>query len=122
MGFLTTITLRNDHKHDHEHNLGRFAQELFEAIDHANEHHTAWNRGGIIAQPSCHADDHQVYVHYGNTVLCLNPYGGQFKELLSRDNLEVAEDYVKTAEALVKHARAKLNEAKKTAKSKGKSP
>lgn len=105
MGFLTTITLHNDYLHDMRANPERFARELFEAIDRANYERSPHYSGGITVQPSRHADDHAVFVHYGNTVLDIT---GKRMERAATELPDVARSYVKTAQSIVTYAKQKF--------------
>lgn len=113
MGFLTTITVYNDRLHEYKSDPLSFAEQVFTAMDRANaDHHSETVDGGYIrVQPSFHADDHQLFVHYGNSVLNLNPYKDDFKRLL-RESPTIAARYLKAGEDLVKEAKKALKQAK----------
>lgn len=51
-----------------------------------------------------HADAHSVFVHYGNSVLDITPYFGDFEKLIETD-INVLERYVACAEQIVKDAK-----------------
>lgn len=120
MGYLTTITIHNDALHTFEEHPEEFAKALFDGIHKANSARIATDVGFkgycnyITIEPSRHADDDTVFVHHGNTVLNLNPWNQDFKELLSRPS--VAEGFLKSAEITLQCAREQLNKAKKLAK------
>lgn len=109
MGFLTTITLRNDKLHDMEANPEAFARDLFAAIDKANEHHMAYDLDNrFIVQPSRHADDHAIFVHKGNSVLDIT---GRRMDKVTKELPEVAKEYVDTAQSIVTWAKKRLKGA-----------
>jgi hypothetical protein len=77
MGYLTTITFRNDAAHD----LRQHPEEVSKLIYHAQSG-VQKNRGRdydpigshanpVIIQRPRHADDHALYLHAGNTVIDL---------------------------------------------------
>jgi hypothetical protein len=117
MGFLTTVILHNDAQGDFEKNPEQFGKAILAGIADAN-----WKRvqvdvpfngycNYISVEPSRHADDFTVFVHYGNTVVNLNPYNDDFKAMMQRP--EIAEDFLEAAERTIKSAREALNKAKK---------
>jgi hypothetical protein len=123
MGYLTSVNFYNDALGDIEADPKAFGEAILEAMNRAN--YSGESESGAVGchanaltvEPSRHADDVTVFVHYGNSVLNLNPWNKDFKNLLSRPN--VAEAYLKAAENTVKYAREALNEAKKDAKKAG---
>ncbi len=117
MGFLTTITLYNDHNYNLI-DADKFVEELIKRRDEANREHKAISWGGAIVQPSRHADDYTIYVHYGNMVLNLNPYCKDFEDLM--DSPEILKKFIDVADGVVKDAKKKLKEAKKLAANKKK--
>lgn len=108
MGFLTTITIKNDRLHEFEANPLEFAKTIFEGIVEANRLHKQVSLVGnyIEIEPSRHADDETVYIHTGNTVFNLNSYNDDFKELAAW-NPKLAKDFVKRAQRI-------LTQSKKT--------
>lgn len=123
MGFLTTITIHNDAFHNFEKHPEQFGNAIINGIGEASSKHKEVDvpflgyANYISVQPSRHADDHTVYVHHGNTVLNLNPWNTDFKELVER-NPDVAEEFVKTAEFIVKEAKKKIKEERNFRKQK----
>jgi hypothetical protein len=117
MGYLTTFTIKNDALHVFEKHPKEFAEALFEAMRKANRSYRAetigfQNYGGYIeSQPSFHADEHQLYVHSGNCVFNLNPWRRDFEDLLDRSP-DVAENFVKRADSLLKECKKKIKERK----------
>lgn len=115
MGYLTTITLRNDSMHVLKENPSEFVETLFNGINKANRTHKQESAGlkghcnPIEIHPSRHADDETVYVHTGNTTINLNPYNRDMEELIKR-NPKLALDFVKRAENILKMARKKIKE------------
>lgn len=110
MGFLTTITLYNDHWHSNEirQRPVEFAKAVADAIERANEHRIADSLDHIIAQPSRHADDHAVLVHQGNTVLDIT--GRRFERVV-KEPPKVAMEYLATAQQIVTYAKRQIKEA-----------
>lgn len=115
MGYLTTITIRNDSLHVLQKNPLEFAQAVFDGMIRANREHKEVSAGlkgecnPIEIHPSRHADDTTVYVHYGNCVFNLNPYNDDMKELIER-NPDCAESFLNVAEQMVKLAKRKIKE------------
>lgn len=86
MGYLTTITIRNDcldalKKHPQE-----FADRVYDAC-------TSMEGGSFPLGHYCnpvevqrcrHADDHTTYVHMGNTITEVNPFSKDFEQLAER--------------------------------------
>lgn len=114
MGFLTTITLHNDALHVFKAQPADFAKALFRGIDAAYDKNESVyvpfcnHANYITVQPSRHADDTALYLHYGNTVSVLNTYCSEFKRWLERCPDDV--------EKLVKVAQRELDEIKKKLK------
>jgi len=114
MGYLTTITIRNDalstiedNKDDFMEKLvrhcgsgGRTAHEYFSVGNHANP---------VVLQTPRHADDHTIYVHMGNTVVNMNAYSKDTKEMMEHSStffdsvLEYMEDQVEELKKLKKN-------------------
>lgn len=117
MGYLTTITIRNDALHDFRKDPANFAEAIFKGIDEANMNYTEVSVGFagycnyISVQPSRHADDETVYVHSGNDVFNLNPYGQDFERLQERLP-EILEKKIKVAKSIIDSAKKKLKLAK----------
>lgn len=80
MGYLTTVTIYNDHWADIKDNPQKFVDD----IDNFKSSGTT-NRDYIIGQSKVHktrhADDHTVYVHMGNTVVDTCPYGWEMQRI-----------------------------------------
>ena len=110
MGFLTTITIKNDRLGEFEEKPLEFAKMVFDGINQANYEHKEVSLCGnyLNIQPSRHADDETVYVHTGNGVFNLNPYNNDFKELAQR-NPKLALDFVQRAERILKEAKKRLD-------------
>lgn len=70
MGYLTTITIRNDALDQIERNPEEFVENLMDAIweKEAREIRCGNHGNAAIVQKSRHADDWAIYVHAGNTV------------------------------------------------------
>jgi len=120
MGYLTTIILHNDALDTFQKHPANFAKAIFDGINKANDERVQVDMpfegycNYISVEPSRHADDQTVFVHYGNTVVNLNPWNEDFKNMMQRPDM--AENFLKSAERTIKEARRSLNEAKKKAK------
>lgn len=94
MGYLTTVTIYNDHFSDIEKN----PKEFVEGIKH-HMNRGSRRSGSVIGQSKVHktrhADDHTVYVHMGNTVVEMNPY--------SDDTKRIIEEHPRFAADLLQH-------------------
>lgn len=117
MGYLTTFTIGNDALHIFKENPKEFAGALFAAMEKANRSYRAEDMGFfgycnyITSQPSFHADEQQLYIHTGNTVFNLNPYRQDFEQLL-KDHPATAEDFVASAERMIKECKAQIKKSK----------
>ena len=118
MGFLTTITIHNDALGAFEKNPKAFGEAILKGIKEANYKREEVSVGFenyanyISVQVSRHADDETIYVHSGNTVLNLNPYGKEFETLLTRD-IGIIQNYTDRAEFIVNAAKLKIKQKKK---------
>jgi hypothetical protein len=121
MGFLTTVILHNDANHAFEKDPKAFGEAILSGMDQANYQHKQVDVGFgpycnyISVEPSRHADDTTVYLHYGNTVTNLNAYNEDFKSLMER-NPELAQKFLNKAKDIIKTSQKKLNEIKKSKK------
>lgn len=118
MGFLTTITIRNDAFGSFEEDPKLFGEKILEGIHLAESKHREVEVGFkgycnyICVQPPRHADDTTVYLHSGNGVFNLNPYNQDMKHLIE-NNLDLAKDFVNRAEEMIKMAKQKIREAER---------
>lgn len=118
MGFLTTVTIYNDALGEFEKNPKEFAEALFDGIALANRNHREASvpfmsyANYISVQPSRHADDHTLYLHSGNCLVDMNPYGSDFKAVLTRSP-ELAQEWVDRAKRILKDAQEAVKKAKK---------
>lgn len=110
MGFLTTITIYNDHLHDFEYDPKQFGKDILQGVEEAFYAGQSVTKNNIIVQPSRHADDNTLYLHWGNTVRTINPYSKEFEELITT-NPELAMKKIKIAERLIKIAKQKIKES-----------
>lgn len=107
MGYLTTFTIHNDHYHELKKDPQRFTKLVLEEGFHkAFYNNETVQLDGISIEPSRHADDRTLYLHWGNMVRPLNGYSKYFSDLVE-NNPKLAEDIVKTTRKL-------LNKSKKT--------
>lgn len=76
MGFLTTVTIRNDGLGQIEKHPDEFAKNLIDAIgmNYKGEISCGNHANVAIVQKSRHADDWAIYVHAGNTVTHVSAY------------------------------------------------
>lgn len=110
MGFLTTITVYND---DWYHNSD--PKKLGEAIC-LSWQESEYNRvpsciRNVIVQPSYHADEHQLYIHWGNTIQNINPWTKDFI-YRAKTNYEFLKESIEKAEQIVKDAKKELKKLK----------
>ncbi len=117
MGFLTTVTIKNDRLHEFNTDRAAFCNALFEAMNQANAEHSAVSvcGGYLTVQPSRHADDHTVFLHSGNTVFDLNGYGEAFEELMA-SNPKHARELIKRAQFILTTAKRRLMAIDKAAR------
>ncbi len=103
MGYLTTITIHNDALHSFAKNPEKFGQAILDGIEKAdmeNQEVTVPFEGYcnyITVQKPRHADDHAVYLHYGNCVTELYE--------LSKKMPDLALKFIKVAKDLLKWAK-----------------
>jgi len=112
MGFLTTITIRNDSWHQIDNNKEKLWDTIKNANQKAHRNNMASIGSDIIVQPSYHADDHQLFVHFGNLVQNINPWTLEFDNLL-QNNPNFLKDAVSIAEEMVKEAKRRIKEHEK---------
>ena len=120
MGFLTTVTFRNDHIDS----LLESPEELVEYIRTAcysmkGDTNLRPYTNSIIPQFSRHADDHTCYVHMGNTVCDMNSHDQETRDLI-RSHPEFAKKMTDFMEGEVKELKRLLKFAKEERKANGK--
>lgn len=109
MGYLTTITIHNDALHSFKEDPKGFGEAILRGIEKADMEHGEVTIGFgsycnyISVQKPRHADDHCVYLHYGNTVAAISKYESRFEEFAKRSP-EIAMKFVKRAKELVLEA------------------
>lgn len=74
MGYLTTITFRNDHIHELKERHKETMDAVFDACMDSDGSKDGQNkrrigRNGLICQKTRHADDTTLFMHAGNTVV-----------------------------------------------------
>jgi len=80
MGYITTVSLRNDSYHDFKQNADRLTQIILDAMDGVqqrrgnDEDHIGSSANAVIIQKPRHADDTTLYLHAGNTVIDVSKY------------------------------------------------
>jgi len=90
MGYLTTITFRNDSVHSIKDNKDRLVEVILDATCGAGGMHNGCahdeyvGSADLICQRTRHADEHTVYVHMGNTVQEMNSYAPETRRLLEK--------------------------------------
>lgn len=117
MGFLTTITIYNDEMESFEKDPEGFGKAILNGINKANCKHKSvdvhfCNSSPILVQPSQHASDTTVYLHYGNTMFHIDEYGKEFNEICLREDKSLAEDIIKEAKNIIERAAALLKKFK----------
>jgi hypothetical protein len=123
MGYLTTVIVNNDAFHTFKEHVEQFGNAIIEGVYKAQREGKQVDvpfygyANYISVEPSRHADDHTVYVHYGNTVFNLNPYNNDFEEIVKR-NSDLADNLVKIAQRIVNSAKDKIKEERKLRKKK----
>jgi hypothetical protein len=114
MGYLTTISIRNDALHSFEKDPEKFGKAILDAIDEANcdyKPKTVPFKGYcnyIEVFPSRHADETTIYLNKGNSLTEMSPWSKEFKELLDR-RPDLIEGNIETIKFLIKEAKVKLN-------------
>lgn len=117
MGYLTTITIYNDALDTFEKHPKEFAEAVFEGIRNASRVHKKVSVGFkgyanyISVQPSFHADEHQLYLHSGNTVFNLNPWRDDMAELIERSP-DLAQEMITRAQKMLTEAKKKVKVVK----------
>jgi len=86
MGYLTTITFRNDSVHTFKDHKDELVDKIVEHCSSGGVRYKEYFSLGNYANPVVlqrprHADDHTTYVHMGNTVVEMNPYSVDTKEM-----------------------------------------
>lgn len=118
MGFLTTVTIRNDCLSRYEEDAPQLGLDILKGMTEASRTHRASrNLSSLIVQPSFHADDHQVFLHKGNTLMNVTAYSNDLKDLYEKMP-EVAEDYVKRLNQMARDSRECLKRLKEEKKEK----
>ena len=89
MGYLTTITIRNDALQTIQDNADVFMEKLLWFCNgggyYTEEYFGVGNAvNPVVLQRPRHADDHTIYVHMGNTVVEMNPYSEKTKEMVEQ--------------------------------------
>lgn len=92
MGYLTTVTFRNDSWGNIRNNPKEVIDKIYDAMasDNTQELGIGPDCNCIKVQKTRHASDFTVYAHAGNSVFEINPYSKDFKELMHRNT-----DFVK---------------------------
>jgi hypothetical protein len=104
MGYLTTITIRNDALHTIEKNKDDFMEKLlrFCRSGGKEEYFSVGNHGNpVVLQCPRHADHHTVYMHTGNTVVEMHPYSERTIKM-AEQNPAFFDDALKYLERQVK--------------------
>lgn len=87
MGYLTTITFRNDSLGIIRDNPKEVIDKIYNAIgsDKTQELGIGPDCNCIKVQKTRHTSDFTVYANAGNSVFEINPYSNDFKKLVSRN-------------------------------------
>lgn len=114
MGFLTTITFKNDALHEFQKDPKKLGEIVIDAMSRQQPGSQTYAFNGyanyIEAQQTRHADAWALYLHSGNCVFNLNSFGKDFSELLVI-NLKVAKDFVKRANDILKDCKRRIKES-----------
>jgi hypothetical protein len=123
MGYLPTIIIHNDAFNEFKKHPEQFGNAIIEGVYKADYEHKQVDVGFngyanyISVEPSRHADDHTVYVHYVNTISNLNPYNADFEEMVKR-NPDDAELFVDVAQGILDLAKNRIKKERKLRKQK----
>lgn len=112
MGFLTTITIRNDFLHEIEKNPEEFTQKVVAMCSRMKGDKERYWGSDIIPQFTRHADDDTVFVHMGNTVCEMNAYSKETLALM-KSHPEFFQKMLKFMESEAKLMKKKFKEIKK---------
>ena len=87
MGYLTTVTFRNDSWVNIRNNPKEVIDKIYDAMasDNTQELGIGPDCNCIKVQKTRHASDFTVYAHAGNSVFEINPYSKDFSELMYRN-------------------------------------
>ena len=113
MGYLTTFTVYNDGVDLVKEHAQDFANKIYRAaIGHQICDLAIGNFCNLVKVQKCrHASDNTTYVHMGNTVVEINPYSQETKNMLER-NPEFFEKVVKFLDREVKELKTMLKQSK----------
>lgn len=118
MGFLTTVTIRNDRLHEYEQDPKQLGLDILKGMEQAQlNYRTNKQCSRIIVQPSFHADNHQIFLHWGNSVTNVTAYGNDLKHIY-QTSPDIAEELVKKLNSMARESREylrKLRDEKKLA-------
>jgi len=117
MGYLTTITIYNDGADQLTNNTEKLGKKIQDAchgvytIDGKSGSFGHGYHGNLFTvQVPRHADAHTCYVHMGNTLVEMNPY--------SKDTKDIMENNPGFFDRLLKHMEYTVKELKKMKKDK----
>jgi hypothetical protein len=113
MGYLTTFTVYNDGVDLVKEHAQDFANKIYYAAINSQSCELAvGNFCNLVKVQKCrHASDNTIYVHMGNTVVEINPYSQETKNMLER-NPEFFEKVVKFLDREVKELKTMLKQSK----------
>ena len=122
MGFLTTVTIRNDYLWRFEADPKILGLEILDGMSKTSLSHMATNQlsSGTIVQPSFHADNHQIFLHWGNTVINVTAHNKDLERLYNEVSPAIAEEVVKVLNNMARDSRAYLRKLKEQKKLVGK--
>jgi len=120
MGFLTTITIRNDALDEIKKHPEEFAKNVLNAcsgnmrgnMSSDKEFGLGSHANMTICQEPKHADAHTTYVHMGNTVCEISAYSS-YTEHLMKNHTEFFDDMLDHMEYTVKKLKEKRKAMKK---------
>lgn len=111
MGYLTTITFKNDGLTDICKNPKEVIDKIHNAIASGNtiEFGVGSHCNCVKVQKTRHVSDFTMYVHAGNSVFEINPYSNDFKKLVS-NNPDFAKEIIEEVQFYVDKCNEIIND------------
>ncbi len=93
MGYITTLSIYNDDLDSILEDSKEFCEKVVQAshnslIDGKQVFGHGYSANLVTVQRTRHADDPTIYIHYGNHVQEINPWGEEYLENLKENNPE----------------------------------
>lgn len=113
MGYLTTFTVYNDGINLVKENAQDFADKIYNAaVSHEVCEIPVGCFANLVKVQKCrHADDHTIYVHMGNGVFEMNPYGEETKKI-AKHSPEFFEKMINYLERQVEQLKSMQNDSR----------